>query len=396
MKKKDTRILHVSYLHQQYENENVAELLAQKVDLFKNRFKQIAQGKKGGGAGSRQEAKELQAFFRKLKDIDNGSGDPLADAAMITIVNRVLNVHGLGSEKIGKLFTGQTAKGFENVLSAIIAETIGFGSTDADTIVLARQANLGTESFKVGNINNFNVKDLVRIPESMANQLITNAGVKISKKLQNSVSKIDKNIAQVEVNTDTISNAKIDVTGVTITVDIAESNPLKHIAQLLKTASFSAKNYSLQYAKWKLGAKLISDIKFRIGGSNLDTVFFSLLGSEYPSSVILNILFYCMNTNSSDVRMKLNQLRFIYELTGYGQHYNNPIIENRMNEVLKEMGFSSQELYRANYFIWDNPDKGGSIYVRSTADLISELFDGIVELIEDELTNTMYFKTWVK
>ena len=35
MKKKDTRILHVSYLHQQYENENVAELLAQKVDLFK-------------------------------------------------------------------------------------------------------------------------------------------------------------------------------------------------------------------------------------------------------------------------------------------------------------------------------------------------------------------------
>ena len=57
---------------------------------------------------------------------------------MITIVNRVLNVHGLGSEKIGKLFTGQTAKGFENVLSAIIAETIGFGSTEADTIVLAR------------------------------------------------------------------------------------------------------------------------------------------------------------------------------------------------------------------------------------------------------------------
>ena len=109
------------------------------------------------------------------------------------------------------------------------------------------------------------------------------------------------------------------------------------------------------------------------------------------------MLFYAINTKNTDIQMKLNQLRFIYELTGYGQHYRkgDMIIEDKINKAMshafKNLGFSGN-LFRANYFIWNNPDTGGDIYVRSTADLIAELYDSLIDAIIEDFDKTLYLK----
>ena len=55
------------------------------------------------------------------------------------------------------------------------------------------------------------------------------------------------------------------------------------------------------------------NIQLLLGKTKLDTVFFSLFSEEYPAPVVLSFLFYSLNTRDEQIRMKLAQLRFIYE-----------------------------------------------------------------------------------
>jgi hypothetical protein len=52
--------------------------------------------------------------------------------------------------------------------------------------------------------------------------------------------------------------------------------------------------------------------------------------------------------------------------------------------VFKDSGYD-KDPFRVNYFIWNNPDTGGDIYVRSAAGLITELWDTFTDTMVQEI-----------
>ncbi len=393
----DTRTLHVATQYENYEGTSLALLLSQSTDKLVNKFKKIASGKAGTGAGSNAEAETLQDFFNKIKELDGqkaSDDDDLTTAAIKTVIHNATKNLG---EKRRKLFpAGLTGAEFEQVLSAIVVETVNSAavtpfSNGAD---LTKVANLGSQSFRAGGIKEG--VDLLQLPSAIAQNIADEHGEQLRYAIRKSLKKNDNGIASIQLKEVHQANAKVDVTGVILCdIEINSAHELAHVAELLKTASFSAKNYSLAYAKTQVAKEArdqmrLQDINLRLGASKLDTVFMSLFGDTYPAPVVMSMLFYTLNTSDPGIKMKLNQLRFIYELTGYGQHYYkgsvNLEIENKFNatisKVFKDIGFDSDP-FRVNYFIWNNPDAGGGIYVRSAAGLIAELYETFTsEMVE--------------
>lgn len=395
----DTRTLHVATQYKSYEDTSLALLLSQSTDKLVNKFKAIANGQAGVGAGSNAEAETLQDFFNKIKELDGqkaSDDDDLTTAAIKTVIHNATKNLG---EKRRKLFpAGLTGAEFEQVLSAIVVETVGSAAATpfSNGAELAKAANLGSQSFRAGGIKEG--VDLLELPSAIAQSIAEAHGDQLRYAIRKSIKKNNNGIATVQLKEVHQANAKVDVTGIILCdVEINANHQLAHVAELLKTASFSAKNYSLAYAKAQVAAEArkemkLENINLRLGASKLDTVFMSLFGDIYPSPVVISMLFYALNTSDPSIKMKLNQLRFIYELTGYGQHYykgsTNIEIENKfktvVSRVFKDIGFDSDP-FRVNYFIWNNPDAGGGIYVRSAAGLIAELY----ETFTDEMVETV-------
>lgn len=105
-----------------------------------------------------------------------------------------------------------------------------------------------------------------------------------------------------------------------------------------------------------------------------------------PPPVALSAYYYVMNTSNNSVKAMASRMRFIYELTGYGQKYSG--IHTFMNDILGAEG----NALRANYMIYNDPGSP-NIYVRSTADIIVELWDEIDKILEKkeiELSKSLF------
>lgn len=390
----DTRTLHVATQYENYEGTSLALLLSQSTDKLVNKFKKIASGKAGTGAGSNAEAETLQDFFNKIKELDKQKHEDLEESAIATVINKATEALG---EKRRKLFpAGLSGAEFEQTLSAIVVATINEAAATkfSNSAELTKIANLGSQSFRAGKSQLG--ADLLQLPSALAQEIANAHGEQLRYAIRKSLKNNDNGIASITLKEVHQANAKVDVTGVILCdIELQAGHELTHVAELLKTASFSAKNYSLAYAKAQVAKEArdqmrLQDINLRLGASKLDTVFMSLFGDTYPAPVVMSMLFYALNTSDPGIKMKLNQLRFIYELTGYGQHYYkgsvNLEIENKFNatisKVFKDIGFDSDP-FRVNYFIWNNPDAGGGIYVRSAAGLIAELYETFTaEMVE--------------
>lgn len=390
----DTRILHVATQYENHESTDLALLLSQSTDKLVNKFKMIAKGQAGMGAGSNAEAETLQDFFNKIKELDKQKHEDLEESAIATVINKATEALG---EKRRKLFpAGLSGTEFEQTLSAIIVATINEAAATkfSNAAELTKIANLGSQSFRAGKSQLG--ADLLQLPSALAQEIANAHGEQLRYAIRKSLKNNDNGIASIKLKEIHQANAKVDVTGIILCdIELQPGHELTHVAELLKTASFSAKNYSLAYAKAQVAKEArdqmrLQDINLRLGASKLDTVFMSLFGDTYPAPVVMSMLFYALNTSDPGIKMKLNQLRFIYELTGYGQHYYkgsvNLEIENKFNatisKVFKDIGFDSDP-FRVNYFIWNNPDAGGGIYVRSAAGLIAELYETFTaEMVE--------------
>lgn len=378
----DRRVLHVSTNFENYENFDVSQALAQAQSNLVNKFKAIAKGQSQKGAGSKAEAKKLSDFFYKIKQIDrHGSSDKIADAAFLDIIKRakILNTGNARGNLLPKSLT--SGADFEKVLGSIITATIEYAAgPGTDLSDLNKKTQFGTQSFKAGELGSFN-NELIRI----SSNLVTSKAKSIRQSLQKQITNKHDNYINITLSEESQSNAKIDVSGrvfASVDLTIDPKSTIFEIATLLKSASFSAKNYNLSYYNSKIKQRVSfqseRSIQLLLGNTKLDTVFFSLFSGEYPPPVILSFLFYSLNTRDESVRMRLAQLRFIYELTGYGQQYINKEIDQLFNNEFDKSPF------RVNYFIWNNPSTD-TIVVKSTADLIDWSYNNYYE----NLTNAI-------
>lgn len=371
----DRRTLHVSTNYIEYENFNVSVELSKAQAKLVAKFKNIAKGKSYIGAGSKAEAQILSDFFYKIKQIDrNGSSNKIEDAAFLSIIRRakILNNGNARGKLLPKSLTSGTD--FEKVLGSIITATMEYASGEIDLQHLNKKTQFGSQSFKAGTLGSLENE----IMQFGANIVQSKANV-LRKSLQSQIQNKNNDYVNIQLSSENQSNAKIDVSGrifANIEITINPTSQIGIVANLLKRASFSAKNYDMSYyrnqIKQRVQFQSERNIQLLLGKTKLDTVFFSLFSEEYPAPVVLSFLFYSLNTRDEQIRMKLAQLRFIYELTGYGQHYINNEIEQLFKEDFDESPF------RVNYFIWNNPSTD-TITVKSTAELVEWSYNNYYE-----------------
>ena len=116
--------------------------------------------------------------------------------------------------------------------------------------------------------------------------------------------------------------------------------------------------------------------KLHLGATDQTRIYTDILAAEakLPEPVALSFALYLQKTHKASLGAELSRLRFIYELTGYGQKYVADAIEN----VLRKEGAS-----HANYFIYNDPSTN-DIYVESTAAIITELWEEIANLLNSK------------
>ena len=365
MAQQDNRILHVSSKYKNLQGMDVATKLDNIHDTLYKEFSAVAKGKGIKGSGSAKEAKELQNFMALVKRTSKDSSyannikDQMIRQVIESVVSLSMKTARTGTQSLFYYVAKDRKKIweqgdiFERQLSAVVASTIGMaaGHSKAQVKRSASAVNLGKES--------------ATMIDSVAKELIQNAAEQIDKE-------IDKNNKATFSKYVTVEkDAKIDISGLRYqcTLSAEPSSYLYKIASLLQQANFTAKSYRSQTVFWdrkikEYVTKKTEKATLHLGHSEAARSLLTVLGANnIAAPVALSMYYYIMNTSDENVKKKAANLRFIYELTGYGQHYKNDAIQNL---------FGSE--FRANYIIYNDP-ASDDIFVRSTADIIIELWD---------------------
>lgn len=187
-----------------------------------------------------------------------------------------------------------------------------------------------------------NVKDIGKLTDFIAEsytQEVLAASKEVSKEQG------DKHI------TFSTRSGKVDIQGANLTdikFEMKIDKEVQEIVNILNTSTFSAKNYS--------------GTKIKLGNTDFNKVYFSVLQDlGYDKNMILASLdILSANTQTSEVYQRLNEIRYVYELTGAGLAYTTD-------------GFFKDNAY-VQFLIINKP--GGNISVRSTAGLISDYLNG--------------------
>ena len=373
----DRRTLHVANIYSKYENLSPTQVLQEVHNSLKLKFKKIALNESKAGMGSKNEAKELQDFFQSLKLLANGvDKNSLSSAVDADAIQQVLETtlgnrsggwrHLFGSvskkaSRQGELFEIE----LQNVMAAVFEEVAQKTQSQAakKRSIKAMTSSLGLGKAQVG------INSILNIDE-IASSIVAQAGQEVYESVMTDMQKAK--FASVQ--------GKIDVSGTMATVEIsATANPyLKRIAFLLSKASFSAKSYrTMTYDRRNDIVKEITKLsKLHLGTTNQTRIYTDILAAEakLPEPVALSFALYLQKTHKASLGAELSRLRFIYELTGYGQRYIDDAIEN----VLRKEGAS-----HANYFIYNDPSTN-DIYVESTAAIITELWEEIANLLNSK------------
>lgn len=346
-----------------------AQLIQNVHDNMYKKFVSTAKGNSKTGAGSESEAKELQNFFQSLKYYAKyQSADLLATDVDLSVVQQVLtnmNSRISARRSISNLFRYTNVQGqkqgavFESELASVVEEVL---SMETGTSVKKGITNIGTSRINVDQ----KTTTLIDI-DGWAAGIVESVGQTVYNKMK----KMNTKFSEV--------SGKIDVSGVKAQVQItAKPNSyLNRIALLLSKANFSAKSYSSNYFDGRIKMR-ISKIaqEIHLGETDLRRVYTDIFTQEAgtPSAVSLSLYMYLKNTKNASLRTAASRLRFIYELTGYGQKY----VSQAIQDVLDAEGIG-----HANYFIYNDPGSD-NIYVQSTAVIIAEMWNAITDLLENK------------
>ena len=157
---------------------------------------------------------------------------------------------------------------------------------------------------------------------------------------------------------------KIDVKGFEVSITGQPTKELLDIYNLLKDATFSAKNYDSMSKEDKIQSVVEGSRRgglIHLGNSNpYRAIYGSLSSLGYENSTIDSAYYAGKNRielyNSNNASQHFFHLRYIYELTGAGILYTGGV-----------------NFGEARYLIYNDPS--GNIYVKSTSQIIADLLN---------------------
>lgn len=387
----DRRVLHVPNIYRNYQNLSPTQLLNVVHQQLKVKFKKIALGKGGTGAGSAAEAKELQDFFQSIKSYANAKGGEvsLPESVDIQVIQQVLKMAQGGNFGRHKIFRTEHSiakiqgDAFEKQMQKIIAATlVSASSTSGMSDKTIKKAFSGAAKQTGLGAAYVNTKGNFVDVDAIAEEMIKEVGQEAYQELMEEMQRVK--FAKIQ--------GKIDFSGAMAKIDIsADAAPyLKRIATLLSKASFSAKSYrTITYDVEKKMRVAIQNLsRLHLGATDQRRIFTDILSTEagLPEDVSLSFAIWLQKTSDTTAREAASRLRFIYELTGYGQKY----IDDAIEQTLKEAGIT-----HANYFVYNDPSTD-NIEVRSTAAIVSDLWDEIGDILDAKSVSLSRQFTYVK
>ena len=225
-----------------------------------------------------------------------------------------------------------------DVIEAVLEEISG-------EKVLREDINIGA---KTGNVKFTAIDDMIQnVNGNVKDEVIT----KLNKEKQPLY--YLKNVA-----------GKIDVKGFEVSITGQPKKELLDIYNLLKDATFSAKNYDSMSKEDKIQSAVEGSRRgglIHLGSSNpYRAIYGSLSSLGYENRTIDSAYYAGKNRielyNSDNASQHFFHLRYIYELTGAGILYSGGV-----------------NFGEARYLIYNDPS--GNIYVKSTSEIIADLLN---------------------
>lgn len=297
-------------------------------------------------------AQKLEDFFKKLKsDAKNWSIDnPVESAINQQILEDIQTISNTGT-KVSKLFRRSKGLDFEKEMSKVIYSILSQVSDEkvSKNNQLLDIIHVGSKKANIEK-NKIDLNELFLNPS--VQRILEQTQVKTKKYLSDQA-KNNKMLSYYLTDVE----GKVDVQGAEVQIRGNPSSELLEIYHLLKDATFSAKNYGDLYWDRKIHSfNYSSDLI--LGNTNVFRAFYSVLRDlKYNQSTIISAFWsswYGAEKNPN-IALRINQIRFVYELTGAGLKYNQDLINGHVK-----------------YLIYNAPDSD-DIYVRSTAKIINDL-----------------------
>lgn len=303
------------------------------------------------------QAKELQAFFRTLKDIASGK-DPQENIFDRAIMNELvqeidtqLKKNGLSGGAINKLFrrTGYSyqqgsyfERELESVIQAVLIKSFG-DNIDLGSYEISTGQKLGTTTITHEMEN--------KLKEGLAQGLSEEEVFKNNKTKTN-----DLYLKRVQIKT--------DIQGVEVDISAIKNAKMQRIQSLLQNVTISAKSYRTYTYNEQTGnmdklKELYPTIHLGKAINPYRAIYGVLKDLGYSHSTA-QAAFYAgrnkVNEGNQNVINHMYHLKYIYELTGAGTVVLNSPYKN------------------VRFLVYNDPSTD-NIYVQSAASILSDIFD---------------------
>ena len=304
-----------------------------------------------------EEAKRLQDFFQMLKraalDI-NTLPSNLDKALFQQLLDRVTQIFEkkAGSAKTKDLFRRMGKNSYERgdiferelsaVIQAVAEKAANKVSLDGKEYTIRTGQQTGSTTLTEDLIQAFQDKIKEGLTEEKALKELQSASGEVQKRVQ----------------------IKTDVQGITVEIDASmKGTPIEEIQQLLSQATFTAKSYASEgFNTQTQKMEMINDLypTIHLGNSNpVRAVYGALTSLGYNSSTATSAYAassHLIKKNNQKVINHIYHLRYLYELTGAG----TKMLTGKYKE--------------ARFLIYNDPATD-NIYVKSSAEILAEVFN---------------------
>ena len=286
----------------------------------------------------KQEAQQLQEFLTKLIDIKEQNN---------IFINAIRQALGKNANEIFTAGRGQAGGfQFENELQQVIENTFTAAVSEK---YISKLTNNG--------IGNLGAKQTDIDIEGMVKQQIKDSYEIVGNYIKDNLIKPKEKLEKTESVYGTV-DGKIDNSGLgySYNIEAGITPEAENLLKILSKATFTTKNYA--EARIKIGAK----------NANAYRSFMSAMSAanvQTPDTVFWRMV-NCLNKhNNENVKKLAYGIRFIYELTGIGQHYIDPDISSLIE---------NNNIKGAEFLIFRN-NQTNDIMVKSTAQIIEDMLN---------------------
>lgn len=329
------------------------------------RYKQQAYGQ--GSLNNVANAKYLQDFLQAWKQYANTgvSSSNIFKTALLEAIsssfpkNMAFKFNQAGGVKFEKSFSNFIVQLLNNpVMGTSLNENID--SALKKTMAGAKHVT----SSKSGTVN---LIDLDEVAYELLRTTRTTVDNNLRQLAQEGMRGLDSQRARISGKEISVQG-KTDISAKMVEwkINIEAPAEIHKVVTLLAKAQFTAKNYGSGYwAREQMKKRGMDPNSLHFGNSNVWRAINAVLGElGYNSQIIKSIYYSAYAGADANAQLHLYHIRFVYELTGLGQHY--------IDQNLQQFG-------EAQFLIY-NDYNSNNIYVRSTAELIldmyKEIFDG--------------------